>query len=91
MQIVLGRFAGGEHVAGAIRLYRYCDGVAVVDAMHMICECSTLHTLESAYTNLDSSMLLCFTNVDTMRSFFAQQNHMQVSEFVASWLAFSQV
>ncbi len=37
VQIVLGRFAGEQHVARASRVYRWCDGVAVLYEMHMIC------------------------------------------------------
>ena len=36
VQIVLGRFAGGQHVARDSRVYRWCDGVAVLYEMHMI-------------------------------------------------------
>ncbi len=36
VQIVLGRFVGGQHVARDSRVYRWCDGVAVLYEMHMI-------------------------------------------------------
>jgi len=40
--------------------------------MHMIFECPALHALRQQYAPLFS------TNTDTMRSFFAQQDHMQI-------------
>jgi len=85
LQVVLGRFAGGRHVARASRVCTHCGGVAVADEMHMIFECPALHALRQQYAPLFS------TNTDTMRSFFAQQDHMQVFKFVLSCLDVLQI
>ena len=71
--IVVGRFAGGQHVARADRVCTHCDGVAVADELHLISECPAVHPLRQQYAPLLSM------NTDTMRSFFAQQDHMQIS------------
>ncbi len=80
LPVVLGRFAGGQHVARANRVCTHCGGVAVADEMHIIFECPALHALRQQYAPLFP------TNIDTMRSFFAQQDHMQVFKFVLSCL-----
>ncbi len=85
LPVVLGRFAGGQHVARANRVGTHCGGVAVADEMHMFFECPALHTLRQQYAPLFS------TNTDTMRSFFAQQDHMQVFKFVLSCLDVLQI
>ncbi len=43
LPIVLGRFAGGQHVARANRACTHCGSVAVADELHMIFECPALH------------------------------------------------
>jgi len=53
LPVVLGRFAGGQHVARPNRVCIHCDGVAVAHVMHMIFECPAL-------MHSGSSMLLCF-------------------------------
>ena len=63
----------------------HCGDVAVADEMHMIFECLALHALRQQYAPLFS------TNTDTMRSFFAQQNHMQVFMFVLRCLDVLQI
>ena len=85
LPVVLGRFAGGQHVARANRLCTHCGGVAVADEMHMIFECPALHALRQHYAPLFS------TNTDTMRSFCAQQDHMQVFKIVLSCLDVLQI
>ncbi len=77
---VLGRFAGGQHVARASRVCTHCGSVAVADEMHMIFECPALRTLRQQYAPLLS------TDTNTMRSLFAQQDHMQIFKFVLSCL-----
>ena len=79
LPIVVGRFAGGQHVARANRVCTHCGGVAVAD------ECPALHPLRQQYASLFS------TNTDTMRSFFAQQYHMRVFKFILSCLDFLQI
>ena len=80
LPIVLGRFAGGQHVARASRICTHCGYVADIDKMHMIFERPALHTLRQRYAPLFS------TDTNTMRSFFVQQDHMQVFKFVLSCL-----
>ncbi len=80
LPIVLGRFAGGQHVARANRVCTHCGSVAVADELHMLLECPALQAVMQRYAPLFS------TNTNTMRSFFAQQDHMQVFKFVLDCL-----
>ncbi len=80
LPIVLGRFAGAQHVDRANRVSSHCGSVAVADEMHMIFECPALQAVRQQYA------LLFSTNTSTMRSFFAQQDHMQVFKFVLDCL-----
>ena len=80
LPIVLGRFAGGQHVAGANRVCTHCGSVAVADELHMIFECPALQAVRQRYAPLFS------TDTNTMRSFCAQQDHMQVFKFVLDCL-----
>ena len=61
-----------------------CDlswgSVAVADELHMIFECPALQAVRQRYAPLFS------TDTNTMRSFFAQQDHMQVFKFVLDCL-----
>ncbi len=77
---VLGRFAGGQHVARANGVCTHCGSVAVADELHMIFECPALQAVRQRYAPLFS------TDTNTMRSFFAQQDHMQVLKFVLDCL-----
>jgi len=88
---VVGLFAGGQHVARADsvtdRVCPHCCGVAIADELHMIVvlfvpavgeypirhECPVLELLQHRYA------ALCSTNTETVRSFIAQQDHMQIS------------
>ena len=71
-----------HHVARADRVCTHCGGAAVADELHMIHECPVLQPLRLQYAAL-------FTpDTDTMRSFFAQQDHMQVFKFVLDCLDF---
>ena len=57
-------------------------GIAIADKLYMIHECPVLQPLRLQYAAL-------FTpDIDTMRSFFAQQDHMQVFKFVLDCLDF---
>ncbi len=82
LPVVLGRFAGGQHVARGSRVCTHCGGVAVADEMHKIIQRPALHTLRQRCAPL----FKVSTDTDTMRSFFAQQDHMQVFMFVLSCL-----
>ena len=78
LPIVAGRFSGDQHVARADRVCTHCGGIAVADELHMIHECPVLQPLRLQYAAL-------FTpDTNTMRSFFAQQDHMRV--FILSWI-----
>ena len=57
LPVVLGRFAGGQHVARANRVCTHCGGVTVADEMHMIFECPALHALRQQY----APFLFCTT------------------------------
>ena len=76
LPIVLGRFAGGQHVARANRVCTRCGSVAVADELHMTFECPALQAVRQRYAPLFSPM----------RSVFAQQDHMQVFKFVLDCL-----
>ena len=80
LPIVLGRFAGGQDVAGANRVCTHCGSVAVADELHMIFECPALQAVRQRYAPLFS------TDTNTMNAFFAQQDHMQVFKFVLDCL-----
>ncbi len=55
-------------------------GVCLADELHMIFECPALQAIRQRYAPLFS------TDTNTMRSFFAQQDHMQVFKFVLDCL-----
>ncbi len=80
LPIVLGGFAGGQHVARANRVCTHCGSVAVADELHMIFECPALQAVRHRDAPLFS------TDTNTMRSFSAQQDHMQVFKFVLDCL-----
>ena len=71
LPVAAGRFAGAAHVDRAERVCLFCDSGAVGDERHLVCDCVALAPLRSQHTNL-------FTDTDTMRSFFAQPDHMGV-------------
>ena len=82
LPIVVGRFSGDQHVARAGRVCTHCGGIPVADELHMIHECPVLQPLRLQYAAL-------FTpDTDTLRSFFAQQDHMRVFKFVLDCLDF---
>ena len=72
LPIVLVRFAGGQHVARANRVCTHCVSVAVAEELHMIFDCPALQALRHRYAPLFSM------DINTMNSFFAQQDHMQI-------------
>ena len=78
LPIVAGGFSGDQHVARTDRVCTHCGGTVVADELHMIHECPVLQPLRLQYAAL-------FTpDTDTMMSFFAQQDHVQVSNL--SWI-----
>ena len=54
----------------------HCGGVAVVDESHMVHESPVLQPLRQQFAALSAS------NTDTIWSFIAQQDHMQIFRFV---------
>ena len=82
MPIVLGRFAG---VVRASKVCTHCGSVAVADELHMIFQCPDLQALRQRYASLFSA------NTDTLRSSYAQQDHMQVFKFVLDCLDVFQI
>ncbi len=83
LPVILEGFAGGQHVARANRVCPHCGSVA--DETHMIFECPALQSGRHRYAPLFS------TDTSTMRSFFSQQDHMQVFKFVLDCLDVFQI
>ena len=78
LPVAAGRFAGAapDDVDRAERVCLFCDSAAVGDERHLVFDCVALAPLRSQHTGL-------FTGgTDTMRSFFAQPNHMRVFHYV---------
>jgi len=65
----------------------HCGGDAVTDEMHMNFKCSALHAFRHHY----APWFATNTDTNSMRSFFAQQDHMQLFKFVLSCLDVFQV
>ena len=62
-----------------------CNSGAIGDEMHMDFECAALAPLRQRHADL-------FTpHTDTMRSFFAQQDHLGVLNFVIDCLDFMRI
>ena len=72
--VLLGVFARANRVC------THRGSVAVADELHMIFECPALQAVRQRYAPLFS------TDTNTVRSFFAQQDHMQVFKFVLDCL-----
>ena len=82
MPIVTGRY-GSQYVARSDRICSHCGPGSFADGLLVVHECPALQPLRQQYSTL-------FTpdETDTMRSFFAQRDHMQVFEFVLDCLDF---
>ena len=85
LPIVAGRFSGDQHVAKTDRVCTHCGGIAVAEELHMIYECPVRQPLRLQYAALST------LDTNTMMSFFAQQDHMQVFRFVLTNLNFDNV
>ncbi len=82
LPVAAGRLAGAEHVARALRVCTCCGSGAIGDEMHLVFECAALTSLRHHYADL-------FTDdTTTMRSFFAQQNHLRVLHYVIACFDF---
>ena len=75
-----GRLAG--HVDRANRVCLACNSSAIGDEMHMVYECTALAPLRQQHADL---FMPC---TDTMRSFFAKQDHLGVLNYVTDCLNF---
>ena len=85
LPIATGRLAGSGHVNRAHRLCLACNSGAVGDEKHMIFGCAALTFLRHQHADL-------FTlSTDTMRSFFAQQDHLGVLKYVIDCLDFKNI
>ncbi len=85
LPVAAGRLAGAAHVGRAHRVCLACNGGAVGDEMHLIFECTALASLRSRYASL-------FTDTaGTMRSFFAQPDHIGVFHYVVDCLDFMMI
>ena len=74
--------AGAAHVDRAHRVCLACNSGAVGDEKHLVLECTALASLRSRYASLFTG------STDTMRSFFAQPDHIGVFHYVADCLDF---
>ena len=85
LPIATGCFAGGHHLPRSDRVCSHCGGASVADELHMVFECPALALIRQNYAEL-------FTPAtDNMRSFFAQDAHMQVFKFILDCLDFLEV
>ena len=78
-QSLLAGLAGTGHVD---RVCLACNSSAIGNEMHMVFECAALAPLRRQHADL------CTPHTDTMRSFFAQQDHLGVLNYVidCDWL-----
>ena len=77
--------SGGQHVDRANRVCVHCGGLFITGELHMVYECPALQPLRQHYAPLFS------TQTDTMTSFIAQKDHMQVFKFILDCLDFSNI
>ena len=85
LPIATGRLAGAGHVDRANRVCLACNSGAIGDEMHMVFECAALVPFRQQHADL-------FTpHTDTMRSFFAQQDHLGVLNYVIDCLDFMNI
>ena len=77
LPVAIGRLAGAGHVDRANRVCLACKSGAIGDEKHMIFECAAMALLRQQHADL-------FTpQTDAMRSFFAQQDHLGVLNYVS--------
>ena len=80
LPVAAGRLAGACHVDRAHRFCLACNSGAVGDERHMIFECAALAALRQQHADLFTSCTV------TMRSFFGQQDHLGVLNYVIDCL-----
>ena len=83
--IATGRLAGAGHVGRANRVCLACNSGGVGDERHRIFECTALAPLRQQHADLFTPRTV------TMRSFFAQQNHLGVLNYVVDCLNFMNI
>ena len=85
LPIATGRSAGTGHVDRANRVCLACNSGVFGDEVHMVLECAALAPLRQQHADL-------FTpHTDTMRSFFAQQDHLGVLSYFTDCLNFMHI
>ena len=85
LPIAIGRLAGAGRVDRANRVCLACNSGAIGDEKHMIFECAAIAPLRQQHADL-------FTpRTDTMRSFFAQQDHLGFLNYVIDCLNFMNI
>ena len=87
LPIATGRLAGAGHVGRANRVCLACNSGCVGDEKHLIFECTStaLAPLRQQHADLFTPRTV------TMRSFFAQQNHLRVLIYVIDCLNFMNI
>ena len=81
LPIAAGRWAAA-HVVRADRLCKYYDAGALGHERRLVFVCTALAPLQQHYADLFTG------DTDSMRAFFAQQDHMQVFPFIVDCLDF---
>ncbi len=81
---VVAGLAGAAHVARVHRVCLACNSGAVGE-MHLVFECTALASLRSRYASLFTG------STDTMRSFFAQPDHIEVFHYLVDCLDFMMI
>ena len=84
LPIATGRLAGASHVGRADRVCLACNSGAVDDVKHMNFECTAPAPLRQQHA--DRTRYLFTPCTVTMCSFFAQQNHLGVLDYVIDCL-----
>ena len=84
-KMVAAQLAGPTHVDRAHRVCLSCNSGALGDEKHLVFECPALASLRQRHAGLFTSQ------TDTMRSFFAQQDHLGVFHYVIDCLDFMQI
>ena len=87
LPIATGRWAGAGHVDRANRVCLACNSGILCIAKNMIFECTALAPLSSRQQHPD----LFTPRTDTMRSFFAQQDYLGVSNYIIDCLSFQDI
>ena len=85
LPIATGRLAGADHAGRATRVCWACNSGAIGDENHMIFECTALAHLRQQDADLSTP------RTNTMRSLFAQQDHLGGLNYVMDCLDFMNI